>query len=1175
MSINASKTTFASSAPRQAAFIVYINGLEVPAKSVSLKFGVWDLPEMQIEMVADPVLIRLGNQDRVQVAVFYLDDCEVDPSVTPQFRLFGEGEITGWGYKNTSAGRSIIFTVVSQIAIWQQMIVQFLTNVDDMAGHATLAPDPSESTTSTIELAYPYALFKQGLVPGANGASTDIVRPFDYLYNCVKAMISSTVPANRQAVPASNFYARWARLTNFHNRFVASPFFDDTVNNPNIFPVLRALQDVSAVNVITKNLLPQLQGAGTFWDMIQIVFTTMLMEVAMIPSMPLVSVDLASSVIQQTNFNSHVLVDSFGSYVSNVSTASRTALPLRIPNFFVKPQSLFGIPPTCNVIFPSQLKTIAYQENYATQPTRLYYNDEVVNQILQMQNTGVSQSIMNSLAVGYPPEVDQAMRAQSQFAGFNSKNFLVYPEEFFKGPVVLRSKAPSWLYFLKQGDNKVGGDTAPQTADGGAVAPPPPATQTANIPPPTPPPAMPGTIMVTKSQNGRANADGSRSYVQAVENLRSRVTTLNTSFAGGRIPTDFILTWINMESGGNVGSAGLASLHETGLFQLSSANAASTRTPQFPNGINQALTTSTQTIPSPTGKGTITVPADSAITTGLAFILYSRNIANKIASQLGLGWTEGDMWRLTKLCQHNVSAGSATIYIQAAIKALGRPPTSWSEFYNAVMPNPPNIGLFSSAGGAGAINNATACGGTVATASGTMVSGSDPRPFTAPNGVPAAPSPSYASTAVPAPVAASASPAAPTVTPAQATAAANEAPDVYHLYAKYEYFRARYAKRSGSATVVWNPYVVPGFPMALFDQRATRVDLFAYVTAVQQYMDHAGQRSTTLSFMYGRQFQEMFADLENEFKRNNATVRGSAPQEPINEISQVVQSFIQSETYYEGLFFGGQQLFNKPASFDFRTVIGYAPSEPGGSPTPIFINGPDTVSQATTNTASATINSLLPLQTSLTAAVADLNNQVAVSQALIASTNALDPFNTPIVTEAQITLAAQQASLNLLQTQLTSVNTQITAAQTTLISAQAGVQGSQVQHNLDPTQELVPLPASDSLFESREAAEKYNWRPICTLDEYVTFYNSSADGVIPAFGHPKSVGAQYYERIRTFTYPVPNADGTQFTPPTGTTGVGVTNVPGLTSSNFPQVGSDWDEALVAYRDNVLNPAPRT
>ena len=48
------------------------------------------------------------------------------------------------------------------------------------------------------------------------------------MYNLVRWMTGSTVPEEQRAVPACNFFSRWARLTNFVNRFVACPVFDDT-----------------------------------------------------------------------------------------------------------------------------------------------------------------------------------------------------------------------------------------------------------------------------------------------------------------------------------------------------------------------------------------------------------------------------------------------------------------------------------------------------------------------------------------------------------------------------------------------------------------------------------------------------------------------------------------------------------------------------------------------------------------------------------------------------------------------------------------------------------------------------------------------------------------------------------------------------------------------------------
>lgn len=1190
MTASPSRSTFASSAPHQAAFIVYINGLEVPAKSVSMRFGVWVTPEMQVEMVADPVLIRLGNEDRVQVAVFYLDDCAVDPSVQPEFRLFGEGEITGWGYRNTSGGRSIVFTVVNQIAIFTQLFVQFMTTLDDMVGHSAAIDSTTKISVPSSELVFPFALFQQGLLPTQGQKNSLITRPFDFLYNAVRWMMDSVVPADQRTVPAANFFTRWARLTNFHNRFAGCPSFDAT-SNASVFPVLQALQSTSAIDAVIKNLIPNVQNTGSIWDMLQLVFQTMLMEIAMIPGMPLVSVSLATGMVLQTDFSSHQLVlsDVFtsgpgipppvntpaytalgagarGQWVPTVSDAARATQPLRMQNYFPKPQMLFSIPPSCNVIFPSQLKTIAYEENYATQPTRLYLNDEVLTQIVKAPQSGLTQSIENALTIAYPPLADQILQSALKQPIYHAKNFLLYPEEFFKGPVMDRRTAPPWLFFLKQ--NEVTQVTAP--ADN--AAPPNPATpaQTGNQAPPRPGSVAPG-VMVTQSNAGVAGAGpgGRRQYDPATEALRPKIQALiGTGY--NAIPLDFALCWVNMESGGSIKSTD-PSDGSIGYFQLNNAERPSLRSAAFPEGV-----TSAQVLALNSNLSDFNPATNTAITSGLAFIAQLRPRANALAKQFGLNWSEGDMWRLTKAFHAGIGFWGGTTsgypgFFAIAKQALGGPAPDWSSLFNAVLPTLTPGGQLHRA-----LMNATACGGVIATASGTMITKEDPRPFTAPSATPSPPAPSVATSAPPAPPAPA--DAAPVVDATTQAAVATFTEDVYHLYAKYEYFRERYARRSGSATVAWNPYVVPGFPGAIFDQRASRVDLMVYITGVQLSMSHAGQRSTTLSFLYGRQFQEMFEQLATEFAQNDATARGSGPQEPIRAISNIVQSFPQAETFYQQLFYGGQSLFGKAASFDFRAVVGLESTVPGGSPEPIFVDGPDSATQDGNIAAAQTISTLLTKQVAATSLVASLQSQLEAAQ------GTADTYASQGSTVARAAyLAATQDAADLrtqilgAQAQLTSINVQIAAATTTL-QAQTGTPGvPRVLHNLDDAaaRPLVPLPATQTLFDSYDAATAYNWRPICTLDEYVIFYDVAGVGAIPAYGHPRSVGARYFDRIRTLTPPPAPVNGVPFAPPPGSDGTTTTAVPGLNQA-FPQVAADWDAQLLAYKNNVLNvKAPRT
>lgn len=932
---------FSGNDAHNANYIVYMNGIEVPTKSVSQRYGVWQIPEMSIEMVADPVLTRLGAEDRIQVAVFDLDD--VIPSnskETPQFRLFGEGEITGWGYTNTHHERSITFTAVNQFAIFTQLFVQFVTNVDDMLGYYTRpGKDVTVGANVTSELIFPYSLFTKGLVPPrdthapSTNASTQnpdqINRPFDFLYNVVRCL-TSQVP--ERAVPAANFFSRWARLTNFINRFAGSPVFDEpniSAANPNtnIFPILKALQTTSAVDVITTNLIPQIQNSGSFYDMIQLVYQMVFMEVAMIPTMPLVTVDLATSIVETTDFAQHRVV--YGAEIGGVENpTTQTSVPVqksvqldkavpaeqpnplkpkRIQNYFPKPQFLFGLPPTCNVFFPSQVKMLQYQENYATQPTRLYFNDEVLNRVMKQQNDGLGESMMNALSTAYPPEADAANKARVRNNPKSTgKNFLLFPEEFYKGPVMDRRPIPTWLYFLRQNE-----------------------------------------------QTKKNKTDGA-----------SQTTT----------PTE--------------------------------------------------------------------------------------------------------------------------------------PPAAQQDLFDQLRQNNP---------------------------------------------------------------------------------------DVYQLYAGYEYFRERFAQRSGSVTLTWNAYPVPGFPMAVFDQRATRVDLFAYITTVQQAMTHRS-RQTTVSFTYARTVQEMFGIMAQTFAEGSPAY-GAGPREPVRDIRQVIQSFTDAEAYYQKLFFGNQRLYNKDAAFDWRKIIAYAPVVSGDEPENIFVEGGNEAAWQRYNDAQELLVKLLPqindAQQKLNTALQEQSEAQRGVDTLQGSSSTVD---TTALKAAQDALTTATQQVNQYTTTLTALENQYNAA--LAVVHDTNTAAIAVSHNLVDDREIVPTRDAEKYFDNEKDAIQYNWRPRCTLDEYIIFYNSAGEGEIPAFNHPRSLGAHYYERIRRLTVltpdtklpagadglnanVVPNPDAATQSAPAPGTGTTTTPpstkpvVPGL-GADFPQSRADWNTILEAYRNNVYNTkVPRT
>ena len=672
----------------------------------------------------------------------------------------------------------------------------------------------------------------------------------------------------------------------------------------------------------------------------------------MIPTMPLVTADLATSIVEETAFEKHKLVIApvsdanslnqqlikaqtermhaqqrveidaliaaqqdidaiqrelglIGTYIS--AEKPNPLKPNRMQNYFSKPQFFFGLPPSCNVFFPSQIKILTYNENYADQPTRLYYNDEVLNRALAQPNDGLGSAVMNALAVGYPPEVDAAIQARDLNPKTTGKNFLLYPEEFYKGPVMDRRPIPQWLYFLKQDEKTKAGQQ-------------------------------------TKSGNAPNSAE---------------------------------------------------------------------------------------------------TPTDSSA-------------ANQ------------DLFEKLKVGH----------------------------------------------------------------------------------------------------------------------------PDVYRAYTAYEFYRERYAKRSGAVILAWNPYVVPGFPIAVFDQRATRVDLFAYATTVQMSMSHRS-RSTTVTFMYARTIQEMF-DIMATLFAEGAPSMATGPREPIQEIRQTIQSFDQAEAYYRKLFFGNRQLFGKDAACDWRKLIAYA-SANGLPPQPIFVTGGDEKAVKSYNDASQVATKTQPALNTAKQKLAEDQQQLNTANATITGLQIQSEKGTWTTDQAHVYADAQTAKANYEkliaedQAEVDKQNTHLSDALGIVNDAKVNAQTT-VTHNLVGDRELIPTRAAASCFTKYDDAIRYNWRPRCTLDEYIIFHNSKGEGPVPAFGQPRSVGARYYMRIRRM---VPLTADTIL--PTGTDGLTTTTVanpdaaktqpdaaqPGDTNeapstqstvpalpANFPNTRADWDSILIAYRDNV-------
>jgi hypothetical protein len=456
-----------------AAWLVYLNGLEIPCSGVTVQFRLWAPPVVQLRLAPHPLLTRIGAEDRIQVAVFYLDH-HYNPG-SPEFRLLTEAEITGWGYNSTSGSRFLEFTCVSHLRILEEMRFYYLSTVDSIVSglQARMALDPS--TVTAPKPMYPASLFLHGLT---SSAENDFIRrPIDFALNLFKGIVGemtvsaedpTKVPRELTSVPGKNFYARWMITTKFHRKWVAFPVLEgeDAVNtsteNTRSFPILEAAQNTMVMNAMQQMSLGG--ASGSAWDLFQQIYGYMQMEVLAIPCPSAVVCNPKTRIIQhvspakpsalsnrierlpemgptedpvrqalETPTEDAVVEGTFNPLapasseavevamsiatdvpdsVTEASVAQSTGATKRtLAEFVVKPHSAFAHPPMCNVIFPSMISQYSLNEDYAAQPTRVYLSEQFMNNILSGGGSASLGTIIDAaLMTGYPEVVRKRMR---------------------------------------------------------------------------------------------------------------------------------------------------------------------------------------------------------------------------------------------------------------------------------------------------------------------------------------------------------------------------------------------------------------------------------------------------------------------------------------------------------------------------------------------------------------------------------------------------------------------------------------------------------------------------------------------------------------------------------------------------------------------------------------------
>lgn len=545
-------------------YIVYLNGVEVPTRDVTVNGGIWTMPTATISMAPHRCISRLGAEDRIQVAIFYLDQYyEQGRNV---FKLLFEGEIVSWSYTKTEQTRLIQFEAISHISIFTQIFMYLIGSSSSKNFGSGARFENSNPAVIKVSTFYPTAFFYNGLV-----GHKLVNRPFDFIENIMGAILGTasttikskrktkavedfgaTIAANyvaaqvklygeiskqtvkgaktaqeyleileeqsaqyadsssiigdldldvisgnvkseftptvtpvvagpvsieenkketknqspqdlateykqhllsnkienkqgtkvKRSVVATNFFMRWMRLTKFVDHFVASPYFEDSNvigDKKGIFPILRALKNKEGVDALIK-ITGAKQGAQNVWQMIQKVFNAVFYEITMICAPPAVIVNRDALPIRPPARD--MLFLSSDDLKIKFKQMAKQDERLRIASFITKPMSIFGLPPSCNVFFPCMYNSYEFTEMYRKQLTRLYMSSSK-----DPKAYGPAGLVKNNkgIRVAYPREIDKQAQKQGVNSVDSEYDDLVWPEEYFRGPVVDSRQFPEYL----------------------------------------------------------------------------------------------------------------------------------------------------------------------------------------------------------------------------------------------------------------------------------------------------------------------------------------------------------------------------------------------------------------------------------------------------------------------------------------------------------------------------------------------------------------------------------------------------------------------------------------------------------------------------------------------------------------------------------------------------------
>ena len=234
----------------------------------------------------------------------------------------------------------------------------------------------------------------------------------------------------------TGFFARYFNLTKLEQHFVACPVLegypdgDKTKLPSGMFPLLRTPLGNRYMRSVARQTGRKFGAGGSTSNFVNTLFGMMNYQITDIIAPPIYLAD-----------NNGLPKGRFTPGDKNNRIAQHVTMPI-VP---------FALPPTCNAIFPSMIRSWNMASQYAGAPTRLYYERASQGRKLDIKSSHKGYADQGQ-HVGYPAKVTRHAQDASNLKT-SDLEVLVFPEEYYRGPNSVFTQVNPLLVDIKKLEN--------------------------------------------------------------------------------------------------------------------------------------------------------------------------------------------------------------------------------------------------------------------------------------------------------------------------------------------------------------------------------------------------------------------------------------------------------------------------------------------------------------------------------------------------------------------------------------------------------------------------------------------------------------------------------------------------------------------------------------------------